>query len=120
MEKAQWDLSRVDIEALQNSQVSMVFGPMNEPPGARARVALSALTIAEGFRDGDGTGAGRDVLLFIDNILRFTQAGSEEPALLGRMLSAVGYQPTLFSEMSALQERITSTKHGSITSVQAV
>src|SRR5690554_7101133 len=98
----------------------MVFGQMNEPPGARARVALSALTIAEGFRDGDGSGQGRDVLLFIDNIFRFTQAGSEVSALLGRMPSAVGYQPTLSSEMGALQERITSTRHGSITSVQAV
>ena len=120
MEKGQWDLSKVDLEALQNSQVSMVFGQMNEPPGARARVALSALTIAEGFRDGDGSGPGRDVLLFIDNIFRFTQAGSEVSALLGRMPSAVGYQPTLSSEMGALQERITSTRHGSITSVQAV
>ncbi len=115
-----WDLDKVDPDAIKNSQVSMVFGQMNEPPGARARVALSALTIAEGFRDGDGTGAGRDVLLFIDNIFRFTQAGSEVSALLGRMPSAVGYQPTLSSEMGALQERITSTKHGSITSVQAV
>lgn len=115
-----WDLEKVDPDAIKNSQVSMVFGQMNEPPGARARVALSALTIAEGFRDGDGTGAGRDVLLFIDNIFRFTQAGSEVSALLGRMPSAVGYQPTLSSEMGALQERITSTKNGSITSVQAV
>lgn len=115
-----WDLEKVDTDAIKNSQVSMVFGQMNEPPGARARVALSALTIAEGFRDGDGTGAGRDVLLFIDNIFRFTQAGSEVSALLGRMPSAVGYQPTLSSEMGALQERITSTKNGSITSVQAV
>lgn len=98
----------------------MVFGQMNEPPGARLRVALSALTIAEGFRDGDGGDAGRDILLFIDNIFRFTQAGSEVSALLGRMPSAVGYQPTLSSEMGALQERITSTKNGSITSVQAV
>src|SRR5690554_4226900 len=120
MKDGSWDLDKVDHDALKNSQVSMVFGQMNEPPGARARVALSALTIAEGFRDGDGTGAGRDVLLFIDNIFRFTQAGSEVSALLGRMPSAVGYQPTLSSEMGALQERITSTKHGSITSVQAV
>ncbi len=120
MEEGRWDLDKVDQEALKSSQVTMVFGQMNEPPGARARVALSGLTIAESFRDGDGTGAGRDVLLFIDNIFRFTQAGSEVSALLGRVPSAVGYQPTLASEMGALQERITSTKHGSITSVQAV
>src|SRR5690554_7395335 len=101
MEKAQWDLSRVDIEALQNSQVSMVFGQMNEPPGARARVALSALTIAEGFRDGDGSGPGRDVLLFIDNIFRFTQAGSEVSALLGRMPSAVGRSEEHTSELQS-------------------
>ena len=98
----------------------MVFGQMNEPPGARLRVALSGLTIAESFRDGTGEGKGKDVLLFVDNIFRFTQAGSEVSALLGRMPSAVGYQPTLASEMGALQERITSTKTGSITSVQAV
>jgi F-type H+-transporting ATPase subunit beta len=120
MEQGGWDLSKVDTEALKKSQVSMVFGQMNEPPGARARVALSGLTIAESFRDGDGSGKGKDVLLFIDNIFRFTQAGSEVSALLGRMPSAVGYQPTLSSEMGALQERITSTKNGSITSVQAV
>jgi len=120
MEAGNWDLSKVDSSALKNSQVSMVFGQMNEPPGARLRVALSALTIAEGFRDGDGTEKGKDVLLFVDNIFRFTQAGSEVSALLGRMPSAVGYQPTLSSEMGALQERITSTKNGSITSVQAV
>ena len=120
MEEGKWDLSKVDQEALAKSQVTMVFGQMNEPPGARARVALSGLTVAESFRDGDGKGAGRDILLFIDNIFRFTQAGSEVSALLGRMPSAVGYQPTLSSEMGALQERITSTKHGSITSVQAV
>jgi F-type H+-transporting ATPase subunit beta len=120
MEAGHWDLSKVDRNALKESQVSMVFGQMNEPPGARLRVALSALTIAEGFRDGDGTDQGRDILLFIDNIFRFTQAGSEVSALLGRMPSAVGYQPTLSSEMGALQERITSTRHGSITSVQAV
>ncbi len=120
MEEGGWDLSKVDKKALDTSQVTMVFGQMNEPPGARARVALSGLTIAESFRDGDGTGEGRDVLLFVDNIFRFTQAGSEVSALLGRMPSAVGYQPTLSSEMGALQERITSTKHGSITSVQAV
>ncbi|TAJ15270.1 F0F1 ATP synthase subunit beta [Marinilabiliaceae bacterium JC017] len=120
MEKGSWDLSKIDIDALPNSQVTMVFGQMNEPPGARARVALSGLTVAESFRDGDGKGRGKDVLLFIDNIFRFTQAGSEVSALLGRMPSAVGYQPTLSSEMGALQERITSTRHGSITSVQAV
>ena len=93
---------------------------MNEPPGARSRVALSGLTLAENFRDGDAEGQGRDILFFIDNIFRFTQAGSEVSALLGRMPSAVGYQPTLASEMGAMQERITSTKRGSITSVQAV
>jgi F-type H+-transporting ATPase subunit beta len=98
------------------SKTSMVFGQMNEPPGARQRVGLSALTVAEYFRDEEG----KDVLLFIDNIFRFTQAGSEVSALLGRMPSAVGYQPTLSTEMGALQERITSTKRGSITSVQAI
>ena len=98
------------------NKVSMVFGQMNEPPGARARVALTALTIAENFRDAHG----QDVLLFIDNIFRFTQAGSEVSTLLGRMPSAVGYQPTLATEMGELQERITSTKKGSITSIQAV
>ncbi|WP_192821887.1 F0F1 ATP synthase subunit beta [Rufibacter sp. LB8] len=120
MEHGGWDLSKVDQEALKESKATFVFGQMNEPPGARARVALSGLTIAESFRDGDGTGAGRDILFFIDNIFRFTQAGSEVSALLGRMPSAVGYQPTLASEMGAMQERITSTKRGSITSVQAV
>ncbi|MBR4989561.1 MAG: F0F1 ATP synthase subunit beta, partial [Oscillospiraceae bacterium] len=98
------------------SKTAMVFGQMNEPPGARMRVALSGLTMAEYFRDVKH----QDVLLFIDNIFRFTQAGSEVSALLGRMPSAVGYQPTLATEMGALQERITSTKNGSITSVQAV
>ena len=98
------------------SKTALVYGQMNEPPGARMRVALSGLTIAESFRDDEG----QDVLLFIDNIFRFTQAGSEVSALLGRMPSAVGYQPTLATEMGALQERITSTKRGSITSVQAV
>jgi F-type H+-transporting ATPase subunit beta len=94
---------------------------MNEPPGARARVALSGLTIAENFRDGDGSDSkGKDILFFVDNIFRFTQAGSEVSALLGRMPSAVGYQPTLATEMGLMQERITSTKRGSITSVQAV
>jgi F-type H+-transporting ATPase subunit beta len=120
MDEGGWDLSKVDIEELKKSQLSMVFGQMNEPPGARARVALSGLAVAEYFRDGDGKGKGNDILLFIDNIFRFTQAGSEVSALLGRMPSAVGYQPTLATEMGEMQERITSTKHGSITSVQAV
>jgi len=121
MEEGSWDLSKVDEEKLKKSKLAMVFGQMNEPPGARARVALSGLTIAESLRDGDGTsGGGRDILFFVDNIFRFTQAGSEVSALLGRMPSAVGYQPTLASEMGLMQERITSTKHGSITSVQAV
>jgi F-type H+-transporting ATPase subunit beta len=120
MEQGGWDLSKVDAEALKDSKATLVFGQMNEPPGARARVALSGLTVAESFRDGDGTGQGRDILFFIDNIFRFTQAGSEVSALLGRMPSAVGYQPTLATEMGAMQERITSTKRGSITSVQAV
>lgn len=120
MEKGDWDLSKVDKEALKNSKLAMVFGQMNEPPGARARVALSGLSVAESYRDGDGTGKGRDILFFIDNIFRFTQAGSEVSALLGRMPSAVGYQPTLATEMGNMQERITSTKNGSITSVQAV
>jgi F-type H+-transporting ATPase subunit beta len=120
MEAGGWDLSKVDMSELEKSQATFIFGQMNEPPGARARVALSGLTIAEHFRDGDGTGKGRDILFFIDNIFRFTQAGSEVSALLGRMPSAVGYQPTLATEMGAMQERITSTKNGSITSVQAV
>jgi F-type H+-transporting ATPase subunit beta len=121
MEKGGWDLSKVDKNELGKSQATFVFGQMNEPPGARARVALSGLTMAEYFRDGDGSAqGGRDILFFIDNIFRFTQAGSEVSALLGRMPSAVGYQPTLASEMGVMQERITSTKNGSITSVQAV
>lgn len=124
MEKGGWDLSKVDMEAMKDSKLSMVFGQMNEPPGARARVALSGLTIAESFRDGvhetEKSEGGRDILFFVDNIFRFTQAGSEVSALLGRMPSAVGYQPTLSSEMGELQERITSTKNGSITSVQAI
>ena len=120
MEEGGWDLSLVDKEAMKSSQVSLVFGQMNEPPGARASVALSGLTLAESFRDGDGQGQGKDILFFIDNIFRFTQAGSEVSALLGRMPSAVGYQPTLATEMGLMQERITSTKNGSITSVQAV
>ncbi|WP_298852551.1 F0F1 ATP synthase subunit beta [uncultured Ruegeria sp.] len=101
---------------LSESQVALVYGQMNEPPGARARVALTGLTLAEQFRDQSGT----DVLFFVDNIFRFTQAGSEVSALLGRIPSAVGYQPTLATDMGALQERITSTKSGSITSVQAI
>ena len=118
MEKGEWNIEDVDAEALKKSQIALVFGQMNEPPGARLRVALSGLTVAEQFRDQDG--GSKDILLFIDNIFRFTQAGSEVSALLGRMPSAVGYQPTLATEMGALQERITSTKEGSITSVQAV
>ena len=122
MEEGGWDLTKVDRNALKDSKATLVFGQMNEPPGARARVALSGLTMAEYFRDGDlndPTG-GRDILFFVDNIFRFTQAGSEVSALLGRMPSAVGYQPTLATEMGLMQERITSTKRGSITSVQAV
>ncbi len=115
MAEGKWDLSLVDPEELKKSQATLVYGQMNEPPGARASVALSGLTVAEEFRDQGG-----DILFFIDNIFRFTQAGSEVSALLGRMPSAVGYQPTLASEMGAMQERITSTKTGSITSVQAV
>jgi F-type H+-transporting ATPase subunit beta len=120
MEEGGWDLSKVDKELMKTSKATFVFGQMNEPPGARARVALSGLTLAEYFRDGEGDGQGKDILFFVDNIFRFTQAGSEVSALLGRMPSAVGYQPTLASEMGAMQERITSTKNGSITSVQAV
>jgi len=120
MNSGGWDLSKVDYKELQKSQATLVFGQMNEPPGARARVALSGLSIAEYFRDGDEKSGGKDILFFIDNIFRFTQAGSEVSALLGRMPSAVGYQPTLATEMGLMQERITSTKRGSITSVQAV
>ena len=120
MEKGHWDLSKVDPEELGKSQVAMVFGQMNEPPGARSSVALSGLTLAESFRDSREPDAPHDILFFIDNIFRFTQAGSEVSALLGRMPSAVGYQPTLATEMGSMQERITSTKNGSITSVQAV
>jgi len=120
MEEGGWDLSKVNMEELKESKATFVFGQMNEPPGARARVALSGLTLAEYYRDGDGQGKGRDILFFVDNIFRFTQAGSEVSALLGRMPSAVGYQPTLATEMGIMQERITSTKNGSITSVQAV
>jgi F-type H+-transporting ATPase subunit beta len=106
----------IDVNDSSKSRAALVYGQMTEPPGARLRVGLSALTVAEYFRDAEG----KDVLLFIDNIFRFTQAGSEVSALLGRMPSAVGYQPTLLSEMGELQERITSTKKGSITSVQAI
>lgn len=121
MENGEWDLSKVDYEAVKQSQATLVYGQMNEPPGARSSVALSGLTVAEAFRDqGAESGKSTDILFFIDNIFRFTQAGSEVSALLGRMPSAVGYQPTLASEMGAMQERITSTKNGSITSVQAV
>ena len=120
MEKGGWDLSKIDKTKLKDSKATFVFGQMNEPPGARARVALSGLTLAEYYRDGEGEGKGNDILFFVDNIFRFTQAGSEVSALLGRMPSAVGYQPTLATEMGAMQERITSTKNGSITSVQAV
>jgi len=122
MEEGGWDLSKVDMAEMRKSQATLVFGQMNEPPGARARVALSGLTMAEYFRDGDlnDPAGGRDILFFVDNIFRFTQAGYEVSALLGRMPSAVGYQPTLATEMGIMQERITSTKRGSITSVQAV
>lgn len=120
MKAGGWDLSKVDKDELAKSQCTMVFGQMNEPPGARARVALSGLTMAEYFRDGDENSGGRDILFFVDNIFRFTQAGSEVSTLLGRMPSAVGYQPTLATEMGAMQERITSTKRGSITSIQAI
>ncbi len=120
MEEGSWDLSKIDHEQLGDSQATLVFGQMNEPPGARATVALSGLAVAESFRDGDEESGGRDILFFVDNIFRFTQAGSEVSALLGRMPSAVGYQPTLATEMGLMQERITSTKRGSITSIQAI
>lgn len=119
MEQGNWDLSKIDYEAVEKSRATLIFGQMNEPPGARSAVALSGLTVAESFRDMNTEGKS-DILFFIDNIFRFTQAGSEVSALLGRMPSAVGYQPTLATEMGAMQERITSTKKGSITSVQAV
>jgi ATP synthase F1 beta subunit len=106
----------INTDDMSKSRAALVYGQMTEPPGARLRVGLSALTVAEYFRDSEG----KDVLLFIDNVFRFTQAGSEVSALLGRMPSAVGYQPTLASEMGQMQERITSTKKGSITSVQAI
>lgn len=121
MNEGHWDLSKVDYNEVAKSQATLVYGQMNEPPGARSAVALSGLSIAESMRDKGGeNGKSSDILFFIDNIFRFTQAGSEVSALLGRMPSAVGYQPTLASEMGAMQERITSTKKGSITSVQAV
>ena len=120
MEEGSWDLSKIDHEELEKSQATLVFGQMNEPPGARSTVALSGLTVAESFRDGDEESGGKDILFFVDNIFRFTQAGSEVSALLGRMPSAVGYQPTLATEMGVMQERITSTKRGSITSIQAI
>ncbi|MEY3196803.1 MAG: hypothetical protein RLZZ59_169 [Pseudomonadota bacterium] len=111
------DSGVINVKDLEKSKVSLVYGQMNEPPGARSRVALTGLTLAENFRDMDG---GQDVLFFVDNIFRFTQAGAEVSATLGRIPSAVGYQPTLATDMGALQERITSTKNGSITSVQAI
>ncbi len=114
-ETGEFDLNLVDKDQIKDSKVSLVYGQMTEPPGARLRVALSGLTVAEYFRD-----QGNDVLFFVDNIFRFTQAGSEVSALLGRMPSAVGYQPTLATEMGEMQERITSTKTGAITSIQAV
>ncbi|HEX8772379.1 MAG TPA: F0F1 ATP synthase subunit beta [Pyrinomonadaceae bacterium] len=114
-ETGAFDMSKVDMKAIEESKVALIYGQMTEPPGARLRVALSGLTVAEYFRD-----QGLDVLLFIDNIFRFTQAGSEVSALLGRMPSAVGYQPNLATEMGEMQERITSTKTGAITSIQAV
>ena len=121
MERGEWDLTKVDYDEVAKSQATLVYGQMNEPPGARSSVALSGLSIAESVRDaGAKDGKTSDILFFIDNIFRFTQAGSEVSALLGRMPSAVGYQPTLASEMGAMQERITSTRNGSITSIQAV
>lgn len=120
MEEGHWDLSKVDYNEVGKSQATLVFGQMNEPPGARSSVALSGLTVAESFRDIAEQSGAKDILFFIDNIFRFTQAGSEVSALLGRMPSAVGYQPTLATEMGAMQERIASTRNGSITSVQAV
>jgi F-type H+-transporting ATPase subunit beta len=120
LEEGNWDLSKIDYDEVAKSQATLVYGQMSEPPGARASVALSGLTVAESFRDSDEVGTSKDILLFIDNIFRFTQAGSEVSALLGRMPSAVGYQPTLATDMGRMQERITSTVKGSITSVQAV
>ena len=115
LERGEWDLTKIDRDELAKSQATLIFGQMNEPPGARSNVALTGLAVAEYFRD-----QGNDILFFVDNIFRFTQAGSEVSALLGRMPSAVGYQPTLATDMGKMQERITSTKQGSITSVQAV
>ena len=120
LEEGKWDLDAIDYDEVAKSQATLVYGQMSEPPGARASVALSGLTVAESFRDSDAIGTSKDILLFIDNIFRFTQAGSEVSALLGRMPSAVGYQPTLSTDMGKMQERITSTVKGSITSVQAV
>uniref|UniRef100_UPI00374CAFC3 F0F1 ATP synthase subunit beta n=1 Tax=Blattabacterium cuenoti TaxID=1653831 RepID=UPI00374CAFC3 len=121
MKNGKWDLSKVDKKILKESKATFIFGQMNEPPGARSRVVLSGLTLAEYYRDKfNSKKKGQDVLFFIDNIFRFTQAGSEISTLLGRIPSSVGYQPTLSSEMGSMQERITSTKYGSITSVQAV
>ncbi len=119
-DKGTWDLESVEQKSLEKSKAVVVFGQMDEPPGARARVALTGLSFAEYFRDHGENQKGRDILFFIDNIFRFTQAGSEVSALLGRMSSAVGYQPTLASEMGQMQERIASLRHGSITSIQAV
>lgn len=118
MKEGRWEVDCVDMAKVGESQATLVFGQMNEPPGARLRVALSGLTVAEMFRDTNRDG--NEILFFIDNIFRFTQAGSEVSALLGRLPSAVGYQPTLASEMGKLQERITSTRYGSITSIQAI
>ncbi len=115
LERGEWDLTKIDRDELARSQATLIFGQMNEPPGARSNVALTGLAVAEYFRD-----QGNDILFFVDNIFRFTQAGSEVSALLGRMPSAVGYQPTLATDMGKMQERITSTRQGSITSVQAV
>ena len=115
LERGEWDLTKIDRDELAKSQATLIFGQMNEPPGARSNVALTGLAVAEYFRD-----QGNDILFFVDNIFRFTQAGSEVSALLGRMPSAVGYQPTLATDMGKMQERITSTRQGSITSVQAV
>ena len=115
LERGEWDLTKIDRDELAKSQATLIFGQMNEPPGARSNVALTGLAVAEYFRD-----QGNDILFFVDNIFRFTQAGSEVSALLGRMPSAVGYQPTLGTDMGKMQERITSTRQGSITSVQAV
>ena len=120
MEEGHWDLSKVDYDEVARSQATLVFGQMNEPPGARLSVALSGLTVAESFRDSGSEGQSKDILFFIDNIFRFTQAGSEVSALLGRMPSAVGYQPTLATEMGQMQERITGfvAGHSGITAAR--